>query len=101
MLSDRNQKVLITSRFFGEFKQISNEREIEYEIEKGISINEFLNQVIKQFPKMKELLYDENDQLHNWVSILINGRNIKTLEVIDTTLADGDILAIFPPVAGG
>lgn len=101
MTSDRKTKLIVTARFFGQFKQISNEREIEYEIEKGISINEFLIQVIKQFPKMKELLYDENDQLHNWVSILINGRNIKALEGIDTPIVDGDILAIFPPVAGG
>lgn len=93
--------MIVTARFFGQFKQISNEREIEYKIEKGISIHEFLIQVIKQFPKMKELLFDENYQLHNWVSILKNGRNIKTLEGIDTTLADGDIIAIFPPVAGG
>jgi molybdopterin synthase sulfur carrier subunit len=101
VIPDQNNKAIITARFFGQFKQISNEREIEYELEIGVSINEFLIQVIKQFPKMKELLFDENALLHNWVSILKNGRNIKALQGIDTSIGDGDIIAIFPPVAGG
>ncbi len=101
MTSERKTNLIAIARFFGQFKQISNEREIEYEIEKSIFINEFLIQVIEQFPKMKELLFDENDQLHNWISILKNGRNIKALEGIKTPLENGDILAIFPPVAGG
>ena len=101
MIPKNNSKPIVIARFFGQFKQISIEREIEYEIEDDISIGEFLIQVIKQFPKMKELLFDENDELHNWVSILKNGRNIKALEGSDTSINDGDILAIFPPVAGG
>ena len=101
MISDRNNHVTITARFFGKFKQISEEREVEFILKKGSSIVEFLNQLIKHFPPMKELIFDENDQLHSWISILKNGRNIKALDGINTTLADEDILAVFPPVAGG
>ena len=101
MKSDRKNHVIVTARFFGKFKQISEEREVEFTIKKGSSIYEFLNQLIKHFSEMKELIVDENDQLHSWISILKNGRNIKALDGVNTTLTDGDILAIFPPVAGG
>jgi len=35
------------------------------------------------------------------VSILQNGRNIQFVDGLESELADGDVVAIFPPVAGG
>ena len=93
--------VTVIARFFGKFKELSKEREVEFTVTKGSTIIVFLNQLIKQFPTMNELLFDENDQLHTWISILKNGRNIKALDGINTPLSDGDVLAVFPPVAGG
>jgi len=33
--------------------------------------------------------------------ILVNGHNIRQLQGLDTILADGDIISLFPPAAGG
>jgi sulfur-carrier protein len=44
---------------------------------------------------------DESGQLRSSVNILCNGRNIKYLNGLDTRLADEDVIAIFPPIAGG
>ena len=101
MTSNQFSDITVTGRFFGKFKEISQEREIEFRLKIGSSISNFLNNLIREFPSMKELIYNEKDELHSWISILRNGRNIKALDGINTLLSDGDVLAVFPPVAGG
>ena len=45
-------------------------------------------------------IYDENQgKIKENMIIMINGRNIKDLKEIK--IKDGDIIAIFPPLAGG
>jgi len=34
-------------------------------------------------------------------TILLNGRNVRTLDDLDTPVSDGDLVDIFPPAAGG
>ncbi|GAJ22964.1 unnamed protein product, partial [marine sediment metagenome] len=40
-------------------------------------------------------------ELRKTVNILVNGRGLDLLQKLDTPLKDGDVVAIFPPVAGG
>ncbi|MGC9104615.1 MAG: MoaD/ThiS family protein [Candidatus Methanodesulfokora sp.] len=34
-------------------------------------------------------------------TILLNGRNIRTLSGLETSVLDGDVIDIFPPAGGG
>ena len=46
-------------------------------------------------------LFEADGSLHGFVSVLKNGREINELDGLDTELADGDTLSVFPPVSGG
>ena len=91
----------VTARFFGSFKQVTQKREIEIALPEGGTIANLLAKVIGDFPRLQGLILDENLQLGSWVVILINGRNMKINKGLKTCLKEGDLIAIFPPVAGG
>ena len=43
----------------------------------------------------------ENDMIRDFYKVFVNGRDIHHLRNLETELKDGDIVAVFPPVAGG
>jgi MoaD family protein len=49
----------------------------------------------------RDYTFNTTGQVKNFLQLLINGINIITLKGQETTLQDGDVLAILPPVCGG
>ncbi|MFQ6136098.1 MAG: ubiquitin-like small modifier protein 1 [Candidatus Hydrothermarchaeales archaeon] len=51
-------------------------------------------------PRFNELLIDpEGGEVRN--TILVNGRNIESMNKMKTRMKDGDTVSIIPPVGGG
>lgn len=50
---------------------------------------------------LQEALFEPSGMLRDYVNVLKNGRNIAFLEGLSTVLADSDVIALFPPAAGG
>lgn len=98
---DERRFIKTTIRLFASFKQITNKREIEIKLEEGATIFQLLEVLFNQYDSLREKIFDENNELREWIHILKNGRSIKFLEGIETTLTNGDVVAVFPPVAGG
>jgi molybdopterin synthase sulfur carrier subunit len=90
-----------TVRLFASFKEITKKREIEIKIEEKSTIFQLLQRLFDQYEPLRELIFDENNKLNEWIQILKNGRSIKYLDGINTQLSNGDVVAVFPPVAGG
>lgn len=93
--------IYIIVRFFGLFKSISTKREVGFYLKEGTNVADLIEEIFKSFPLMKPELYNKNNQLREWIMVLKNGRNINIYDGMNTILANGDILAIFPPTAGG
>jgi len=49
-----------------------------------------------------EYVYDaKTGEVRGFLQFLVNGKSASTMNGLQTALADGDVLAILPPVGGG
>jgi MoaD family protein len=46
-------------------------------------------------------VYDGEKRVRDYLSFMLNGINVNSLEGFETLLKDGDVLSILPPVGGG
>jgi molybdopterin synthase sulfur carrier subunit len=86
-------------RFFAHLREITLVPEVTLVCEDA-TIMDVLKDLGKLYGEaFEKKLFDDNGKLY--MKILINGRNIDYLEGLDSKVAKNDIVAIFPPVAGG
>lgn len=79
-------------------KLTQNKSEVEV---KGANIKELITDLEKNFPGIKDRLYDESGKLRKFINIYVNEEDIRFLEQDKTTLKDGDEVSIIPAIAGG
>jgi len=67
----------------------------------GRTVQDVLEALERQFPGVKERLYDEAGQLRRFVNIYVNDEDIRFAQGLETALKKGDELSIVPAIAGG
>lgn len=69
---------------------------------KGHTVQDLLTQLCdERGTKFCKTVFDDAGQLRRYIKVLVNGRGLHVLQGLNTPLSDGDVVAIFPPVAGG
>ncbi len=90
----------ITVKAFATFREVMD-MQIELEFPAGTTIRTLLSELTDRYKGLSEVMFSAPDTLRDFVNILKNGRNIHFLAGLDTPLDDGDMIALFPPAAGG
>jgi len=95
----------VSVRFFTTLREITGKREenMAFENAGNTTINSVLDRLAKRYGKeFVEYVYDsKTGQVKSFLQFLVNGRSTRTSDGLNTRLADGDVLAIIPPVGGG
>jgi molybdopterin synthase sulfur carrier subunit len=66
-----------------------------------ITVGQMLQELCTRYPDLRPKLSLSLDQLHPAIHILVNGRDMRYLNGLETVLTATDTVRIFPPVGGG
>jgi molybdopterin synthase sulfur carrier subunit len=87
----------IKVRLFANFREFTKTGELEIE---GNTVRDVLETICSKYPGLENILFKDGI-LQPYVNIFLNGENILESGGLDSSLEQGDEVAIFPPVSGG
>ena len=88
--------------FLSLLEDITGVNEITLNIDKNSTIKDVLKLLTSEFGKeFKITIFENPDTLSKYIIISLNGRDIRSLRNLESSLHDGDEVALLPAIAGG
>jgi molybdopterin synthase sulfur carrier subunit len=92
---------VVKLKVFGTLRQYIPAKQVEMEVRDGDTVRDALVRLAGDHGALGERILDGEGNLQKAINVLVNGRSIHFLDGLDTTIQEGDELAIFPAVGGG
>ena len=90
----------IDLRFFATFREAVGEKERTRTVADDATVGDVLAELEAEYDGLDGRLLADGT-IRPQLSVLKNGRNVVHMADVDTSLEDGDVVSVFPPVAGG
>lgn len=87
--------------FYATLRPIVGARSVDISLSEGATVARLVDEIATRWPLLSEHLFDEQGGLSRRVSIMVDGRNVRWLEGLETPIRPDHKIDIFPPVAGG
>ena len=87
--------------FYATFRSIIGQKTLELDLPDDSPLHVIFEELFSHYPQMRSEIMDDDARVQEYVSVFINGRDIRYLNELDSTLNSQQKLDIFPPVAGG
>ena len=88
-------------KFFSLIKFDLKKDEVDYQLSGSKSVKEIIKLLDQEFDNYFSRKLLENGELKSGTIVLLNGRNIRHLQGLDTLVENKDEITIFPPSGGG
>ena len=99
-MANTPNRISVTVKSFATLREVMDPQ-IRLDLPGGATLRSLLAELTGRYPGLDDLIFSAPDTLRDFVNILKNGRNVHFLAGLDTLLDDGDLIALFPPAAGG
>jgi molybdopterin synthase sulfur carrier subunit len=92
--------VKVRVRFFARFRELLG-TDIIAEPVSGMNLATLVREVARRNREGYTAIFDENGPFREFVILMRNGKRVEAADAEKTEVADGDEIAVFPPVSGG
>ncbi|RLG52433.1 MAG: molybdopterin synthase sulfur carrier subunit [Thermoproteota archaeon] len=86
-------------KLFATLRESTGVSQLDLELT-GSKVADVIYTLVDMYPQLSSML-DSNGKLKKFYKVFLNGRDIDHIKGLDSPIKEGDVLAIFPPVAGG
>jgi molybdopterin synthase sulfur carrier subunit len=93
--------VTVQVRLFATLRQTAGKAEVEVPEAEGNTVRTVLARLVDTHPDLEREIFDSDRQLQSHIHVMVNGRDIRFLDGLDTPIQASDQMWIFPPVGGG
>lgn len=87
-------------RFFATYREAVGTKEVSYAVDEDATVGDVLASLEAEYDDLEGRLL-EDGAIRPQLSVLKNGRDVTHMAGPETVLEEGDVLSVFPPVAGG
>lgn len=87
-------------RFFARFRELLG-TDIIASPPEGAVLADLVREIARKNGEGYTAIFDDRGEFREFVIVMRNGKRVEIPEAGTTAVADGDEIAIFPPVAGG
>jgi|AGTN01.2.fsa_nt_gi MoaD family protein, archaeal len=86
-------------KLFAGFRLAAKNKELDV-VSSGKTVGDAIDTLKTEYPDLGNLLFQDG-HLKQYVNVLHNGQALRGADSLETTIKDGDEIALFPPVSGG
>ena len=87
-------------RFYATLRPLVGGRSVEL-AGPPATVGGVIERLVSEYPDLKEKILDEAGAVRRFVAVMLDGRDIRHLDGLDTRVSAASDMDIFPPVAGG
>jgi molybdopterin synthase sulfur carrier subunit len=87
-------------RFFARFRELLG-TDILAEKKSGVVLAMLVKDIAREKKEGYDAIFDADGNFREFVIVMRNGKRLEPAEAATVMVADGDEIAVFPPVAGG
>lgn len=87
---------------FATLAETAGDSEVTVDVDAPATVGEALDALVERHPGLADDVLDEDGSVRDHIRLLHEGRDpFVEADGLETTVSEGDELALFPPVSGG